>query len=121
MWNPPPRGARGRWTEDGTRRETTTAGSSIETAIDRASGRLLRLRRSIESRRVVDRERSAARRLLPSFLRLAELDAGVIDGPHAATLVGALYDQHLPLKRWMWRTGLLAAAGDRPPSEIDWP
>ncbi len=61
-------------------------------------------------------ERGHSLRLLASFEHLAGLDADVVDGPHAAALLGAIYQQHLPLKRWMWRTGLLAAAGDRPPA-----
>ncbi len=72
-------------------------------------------------RAFVQRERSAAVRVLASFEWLAWLDAGVVDGPHAATLIDAIYEQHLPLKRWMWRRGLIAAADDRPPAEIDWP
>ncbi len=72
-------------------------------------------------REFVHRERAAAFRVLASFERLAGLDAGVVDGPHAATLIDAIYEQHLPLKRWMWRRGVIAAADGRPPAEIDWP
>jgi len=66
-------------------------------------------------RQFVRRERGSALRVLASFERLAGLDADVVDGPHAAALLGAIYEQHLPLKRWMWRKGLLAAA-DRLPA-----
>ena len=72
-------------------------------------------------RAFVDHERGSTRRLLASFERLAGLDADVVDGPHTAALLGLVYEQHLPLKRWMWRKGLLAAADGRPPAETDWP
>ena len=72
-------------------------------------------------RAFVHRERGSTKRLLASFERLADLDADVVDGPHTAALLGLAYEQHLPLKRWMWRRGLLAAADGRPPAEIDWP
>ncbi len=64
-------------------------------------------------REYVRRERGSSLRLLASFERLAGLNADVVDGPHAATLLGAIYEQHLPLKRWMWRKGLLAAGLNR--------
>jgi glycosyltransferase involved in cell wall biosynthesis len=66
-------------------------------------------------------ERAAAARAIISFERLADLPASLVDGPHAATLVRLLYEQHLPLKRWMWRAGLLAAAEDRPVEHVTWP
>ena len=61
----------------------------------------------------VHRERGAARRLLASFRRLAEIPADAVDGPHGQALIRLLYEQHLLLKRWMWRSGLLEAAADR--------
>jgi len=72
-------------------------------------------------RTFVRRERWSTTRLRASFERLAGLNADVVDGPHTAELLGLVYQQHLPLKRWMWRKGLLAAADGRPPTEIDWP
>jgi GT2 family glycosyltransferase len=72
-------------------------------------------------REFVHRERGSAGRLLASFDQLAGLDADVVDGPHTAVLLGLAYEQHLPLKRWMWRSGLLAAADGLAPTEIDWP
>ncbi|MFM9995469.1 MAG: glycosyltransferase family 2 protein [Phycisphaerales bacterium] len=63
------------------------------------------------SRAFVERERAAAERLELSFLALADLPASAVDGPHAARLVTLIYEQHLLLKRWHWRRGLLEAAG----------
>jgi hypothetical protein len=73
------------------------------------------------SRAYVQRERAAAGRLFESFLGLAGLPAGAVDGPYADALVNLVYEQHLPLKRWMWRAGQLAVAEGRPMDEIAWP
>jgi hypothetical protein len=62
------------------------------------------------SREFVARERGAAERLEKSFLGLADLPASAIQGPHASAMVALLYEQHLLLKRWHWRRGLLDAA-----------
>jgi hypothetical protein len=32
-------------------------------------------------------------------------------GPHARELMDIVYQQHLLVKRWRWRKGLLSAAG----------
>lgn len=63
----------------------------------------------------VHREERLAARLRGSFLKLAELPATMIGGsapgaPGEAELLNLLYQQHLALKRWMWRAGLLDAA-----------
>jgi glycosyltransferase involved in cell wall biosynthesis len=63
------------------------------------------------SRQFVDRERPAAERLEQSFRGLADMPAAAIDGPLAGRLTNLLYEQHLLLKRWHWRLGLLVAAG----------
>lgn len=62
------------------------------------------------SREFVERERANAERLERSFLSLADLPASAVAGPHAAAIVTMIYEQHLLLKRWHWRRGLLAAA-----------
>ncbi len=62
------------------------------------------------SREFVERERPAAERLERSFLALAEIPSGAVGGPHAPALINLLYEQHLLLKRWMWRRGLLNAS-----------
>jgi GT2 family glycosyltransferase len=62
------------------------------------------------SREFVRREEPAARTLEASFLRLDQIPASDIAGPHADTLITMLYQQHLLLKRWQWRRGLLDAA-----------
>lgn len=64
------------------------------------------------SREFVERERALADRLRVSFELLATIPAGAVDGPHAAALLNGLYEQHMLLKRWTWRAGLLEA-GDR--------
>ncbi len=61
----------------------------------------------------VKREREAVAGLLASFRRLADIPACAVEGPDADALIKLLYEQHLPLKRWMWRKGLLAAADGR--------
>lgn len=62
------------------------------------------------SRQFIARERATAERLERSFLGLDEIPASSIAGPHAAALTNLLYEQHLLLKRWHWRSGLLEAA-----------
>lgn len=62
------------------------------------------------SRAFVQREAGAAERLRASFLGLAELPAEVVDGAHGERVMRLLYEQHLLLKRYEWRRGLLAAA-----------
>jgi GT2 family glycosyltransferase len=73
------------------------------------------------SRAYVERERAAAARAYESFVGLADLPASAVDGPDAGALVNLVYEQHLPLKRWMWRGGQLAVAEGRPMGEITWP
>ncbi len=76
------------------------------------------------SREFVEREGGTAERLERSFLGLAEIPARAVDwsdaraipsrvgeGRYAARLVNLVYEQHLLLKRWWWRRGLLEAAG----------
>ncbi len=63
------------------------------------------------SRAVLEREAGTAQRLEKSFTNLATLPAESINGPDAATFLNYLYEHHLPLKRYHWRKGLVAAAG----------
>ncbi|MBX3401809.1 MAG: glycosyltransferase [Phycisphaeraceae bacterium] len=62
------------------------------------------------SRAFVERERPLADRLRASFDAIAYTPADAVGGPHAAMLLNALYEQHLPLKRWTWRAGLVEAS-----------
>lgn len=62
------------------------------------------------SRQFVRRECATAERLEASFRALADLPADAASGPHADALIRLAYEQHLLLKRWRWRRGLLAAA-----------
>lgn len=73
-------------------------------------GRDIRDRAEVEySRSFVERERGSADRLRRSFERLAAIPASTVAG-EAATLIPIIYEQHLLLKRWHWRRGLLDAA-----------
>lgn len=60
------------------------------------------------SRVFVEREATLANRLEKTFLSLADHRADVLV-PHSP-LVQAVYEQHLLVKRWHWRRGLVAAA-----------
>ncbi len=73
------------------------------------------------SREFVARERAAAERMRETFAAVGQLPASVLD--HAGSteadpqrisrlLARTIYEQHLLLKRWMWRSGLLEAAGE---------
>ncbi|MBL9032713.1 MAG: glycosyltransferase family 2 protein [Phycisphaerae bacterium] len=64
------------------------------------------------SREFVERERALAERLRESFVGLADMPSTEPSGPHSARLLALLYQQHLPLKRWHWRQGLLRAAAE---------
>lgn len=75
-------------------------------------GRDVRDRDEVEyARAFVERERSAAQRLEKTLCELASIPASAIGGPHAGTIIEAIYQQHLLLKRWCWRSGLVEAAG----------
>ncbi|HZW09170.1 MAG TPA: glycosyltransferase family A protein [Phycisphaerales bacterium] len=81
-------------------------------------GREIRSEQEIAySREFVERERPLAERIRATFLGLAGLPADAAPEPSCAagrTMIAALYQQHLLLKRWEWRRGLLdAARGDR--------
>jgi len=65
------------------------------------------------SRAFVERERASADRLRSTFVDLAEIPVDSVPSPgHPAglPLVRALAEQHLLLKRWEWRRGLLESA-----------
>ena len=72
------------------------------------------------SREFLRREARGAARLLRTFEQLAEMPSSVFDGVHGATLRDLGYQQHLILKRWMWRAGLVAAVEGRPMDAL-WP
>jgi hypothetical protein len=65
------------------------------------------------AREFVARERRDAARLLPLFLAWGDTPAAAAGGPHAATWIRAAYEQHVPLKRWVWRRGFADAADGR--------
>jgi GT2 family glycosyltransferase len=69
------------------------------------------------SREFVGREARDAERLRETFLGFERTPASVLDGAGAAERRGvlrALAQQHLLLKRWEWRRGLLEAADAEP-------
>lgn len=75
-------------------------------------GRDIRTREEVEySRAFVERERGTASRMRETFAGWAKMPSTVIDGPHAGALLRGLYEHHLLLKRWVWRSGFLDAAG----------
>ncbi len=70
-------------------------------------------------REFVDRERAEALRLEERFCRLSELSSECVpsgEGETGRELIGLIYQQHLLLKRWWWRTGLIEAARQDAPS-----
>jgi hypothetical protein len=73
------------------------------------------------SRAFTQRERRSAAALRSVFEGLASIPADAVAGPHAPALIGALYGQHLLLKRWMWRAGLLAASAGVSIDQVAWP
>jgi len=62
------------------------------------------------SREFVAREHRSAAAIERTFLTLDRIPASAVDGPDRATLLDALYQQHLLLKRYVWRQGLLDEA-----------
>lgn len=66
------------------------------------------------SREFVRRERSLAQRLATSLRATALAPAAEADGVHGPAFVRALYESHLPLKRFLWRVGLIAAFEGEP-------
>lgn len=73
------------------------------------------------SRAYVERERTAAAAALGPFEELTEMPAEQVGGPNARELLHLIYQQHLLLKRWMWRAGLVAAAEGGVLEEVQWP
>lgn len=74
-------------------------------------GRDIRSREELAySREFVKRERKGAAAAWGLFRGLNGIPAGAVDGAWSKELTALLYQQHLPLKRWAWRVGLLDAA-----------
>jgi GT2 family glycosyltransferase len=75
-------------------------------------GRDVRSGEEVEySRQFVSCEKGTADRVRETFRSWATMPAGVVGGVHERALLRGLYEQHLLLKRWMWRKGLLESAG----------
>lgn len=68
----------------------------------------------VYSRAFVERERASAERVRAGFEKLGEMPADAVgEGPQARVMLDVLVQQHLLLKRWEWRIGLLQAAQER--------
>lgn len=67
------------------------------------------------SREFVERERETAERLRAEFHELVSRPAEIFE-PDPATHIRALYQRHLPLKRWTWRRGHVDAAEGSAPT-----
>lgn len=61
------------------------------------------------TRLFVERERVGAERAMTPFCQLANMPATLAQGPFGEQLLSVCYSQHLLLKRWCWRSGLLDA------------
>lgn len=61
----------------------------------------------------VERERQGAAVSMMVFARSAELPAAALDGQHGGALREIAYQQHLAMKRWLWRRGLCDAIEGR--------
>jgi len=61
-------------------------------------------------RAFVAREQRDVAKMEEPFCALASVPAEAVQGEHADLLIKLLYQQHLLLKRWYWRTGLLESA-----------
>lgn len=55
------------------------------------------------------REENTARAALTAFKSLTDMPADFAQGPFSKELIEVCYSQHLPLKRWSWRSGFLDA------------
>ncbi len=61
------------------------------------------------ARSYVEHEHARVGQLEETFLALADMPADCVTGPHEDHILRMLYQQHLPLKRFHWRLGLLDA------------
>lgn len=71
------------------------------------------------SRAFVERERAIADRVRETLCSMAETPVDVVadcDSPAGCVILEALYQQHLLLKRWEWRRGLLEAHCETEPN-----
>jgi len=64
------------------------------------------------AREFLERESKDVRAVQQGFLSLAKIPADAIAGEHAKALLQLLHQQHLLLKRYCWREGLLGAAAE---------
>lgn len=67
----------------------------------------------VYDRATLVREARDVSRLIEPFHALATFPSDAIGGDHAASILNLIYQQHLPLKRWTFRRGLIDAAEGR--------
>ncbi len=67
----------------------------------------------VYDRAALIREARDVSRLIEPFVAMGEIPAQAITGEHAPALLNLVYQQHLPLKRWAFRRGLIDAAEGR--------
>lgn len=97
------------------------AGANPRCAMDTFGRDLQDLSELEYSRAFVEREERTAAVMRESFEELAQIPASELSGPNSGSLVRMLYQQHLLLKRWMWRAGLVAAAEGAELNDVGWP
>jgi hypothetical protein len=74
-------------------------------------GRDIRTKEEVEySRQFVARERATVERMQLSFEGLAGMTSMAVGGMEPGKVLNLIYEQHLMVKRWWWRKGLLEAA-----------
>jgi GT2 family glycosyltransferase len=88
------------------------AGASPECA-HAVFGRDIRSTAEVEQcRTFVEQERSRADEMRGVMAGWEQTPSGEIAGANAQETIKCMYESHLILKRWTWRTGLLEAAGE---------
>ncbi|TVQ32367.1 MAG: glycosyltransferase [Phycisphaeraceae bacterium] len=64
-----------------------------------------------DARRYIDRDRPDAARGEEALRRLAAIPTRVVDSAERGRLLRSVYELHLPMKRRLWRMGLVEGAG----------
>ncbi len=65
------------------------------------------------SREFLQRHEKTAQRLVEKFVQLAEIPADAVGTSHAGAIIGMIYEQGLMIRRYLWRSGHVAAAEGR--------
>ncbi len=75
----------------------------------------------VYSKEYLHRERRTAASVRETFLKLDSMPGSDLAGPAEKDVLRMIYLHHLPLKRWMWRAGLVSASQDRGCDEVVYP